>query len=59
MESGDLSREQDELKQKCEVLELENSETEKELVELRVKVKLVNYLQEDVDRYDSPSIFAA
>ncbi|CAI8589586.1 unnamed protein product [Vicia faba] len=59
LDSGDLVREQDEHKEKCETLERENSTTEKELVELCIKAKLVDSLQEKVDRYGSLPTLAA
>lgn len=41
---GDLVREQDQLKEKCKTLKRENSTTEKGLVELHIKSKLVDSL---------------
>lgn len=53
--SSDLSTEWDELKKKYEVFEKENYVSKKELVELWVKVTLVDLLQEELDQYGSPS----
>lgn len=53
--SGDLFKERDELKEKCETLERENYEAEKKLGELRPMDELANFLQEEVDWYDSLS----
>lgn len=49
----------DELKEKCEALELGNSEAKNELTLLQEKVYYVNSLQEEVDRYDRPSILVS
>lgn len=57
--SGDLSREWDEMKEKCEALEWENSELDKEFIELWVKSDLSNSLQGEVDRYGSLSLMAS
>lgn len=53
--SDDLSRKWDELKEKCVTLQREIYEVEKELAELQAKDKLVDFLQQDVDRFHSPS----
>lgn len=55
--SSGLSRELDELKDKCEILEQENSMAEKELAKLETKAELADSLQEEVKRYSSPSTF--
>lgn len=57
--SSKLSRKRDELEEKCKVLERKNSEVGNELVKLWAKVKLVDSLPEDVDRYNSPSNLVA
>ena len=56
---GDLVRDQYELKEKKEIIELENTTTEKELAELQIKAKLDYSLYEKVDRYDSLLTLAA
>lgn len=57
--SGDLSKEQGELKEKCETLEQQNYAAGNELAELWVKVEISNSLLENVDLYGSSSTLAA
>lgn len=56
---GDIFREHNELKEKCEALEQENSIAKNELVELWIKDRLAYSLYEKVNRYSSPSVLAA
>lgn len=56
--SSDLSRKRDELKEKCETLERDNSEAEKELPNLQTKVKFADSLREEVDWYAFQSTLA-
>ncbi|XP_050891375.1 uncharacterized protein LOC127096882 [Lathyrus oleraceus] len=56
---GEVVREREELKKKCETLARENSKPEEELVELWKKVELVDSLQEKVKQYSSLSALAA
>lgn len=49
--SIDLSRERDELRERCEALEHKFFDAEKELAKLRVYADVVNSLQENVDQY--------
>lgn len=47
--SSDLSREEDELRERCESLLFENSNFEKQLAKLRAKIDVVNSLREEVN----------
>lgn len=43
------------MKEKCKILEHENSTSEKELPELQTKARLIDSLREKVDQHGSPS----
>lgn len=53
--AGNPTKERGTWKGKCEVMEQSLSSFQKELVELREKVKLVEALQEEAKIHDSPS----
>lgn len=59
LDSSDLSREWDELREKCEVFERGNVEDEMNLIELPVKVVSIDSLWEKVDRYSLSSTLTA
>lgn len=57
--SRDLSRERDELRERCEALDHKFFDAEKELAKLRADADVVNSLQENVDQYGRPFILVA
>lgn len=55
----ELSRDRDELMERCEVVEWKISDAKKELVGLWANVDVVNYLRKEVDQYGRPSTLAS